>query len=107
MSEAKLIAEAEAAPLSTEIDQLTRGIQLWAEANREKLTDGYRRKTVALAAGELLWRIRPPSVRVTGEADVIAYLRTAEMDEFLRVRTIAEVTVNTDVILANLNETRK
>lgn len=84
VTEARQIADAQAAPLAAEIDTLTRGLQLWAEGNREKLTDGFKRKTVTLAAGELLWRIRPPSVRITGEADVIAYLRTAELNDFLR-----------------------
>lgn len=102
VTEAKQFAEAKAAPLTAEIDTLTRGLQLWAEANRERLTDGFRRKTVALAAGELLWRIRPPSVRITGTADVIAALEAAGLEKYLR----RKVEIDKTAMLADPAEAR-
>lgn len=89
VTEAKQVAEAQAAPLAAEIDALTRGLQLWAEANREKLTDGFRHKTVKLAAGELLWRTRRPVVRIANTEEVLRTLDALGLGRF--VRTKAEI----------------
>lgn len=86
VTEAKQIAEAQATPLDAEIAALTQGLQLWAEANREKLTDGFRTKTVKLAAGDLLWRSRPPSVRITRVEAVLATLKQRQLVQFIRTK---------------------
>ncbi|MBR0681946.1 host-nuclease inhibitor protein Gam [Roseomonas eburnea] len=72
------------AALNAEADRLTRGLQLWAEANRHALTDGGKRKSVSLAAGTISWRLAPPAVRVAQAVDVLQYLLERGMEEFLR-----------------------
>ena len=80
-------AEAEALPYNAAIDQLTRGLQVWAEGNRAVLTRDGATKTVKLgAAGDLVWRMRPPSVRITGVDAVIDTLRKLGLVRFLRTK---------------------
>jgi phage host-nuclease inhibitor protein Gam len=89
MTEAKQLAAAKAAPIDAEIDTLTRGLQLWAEANRAALTNGHAMKTIKLAAGDLLWRTRPPSVKLKNVEAVLAALRERQLVQF--IRTTVEV----------------
>jgi phage host-nuclease inhibitor protein Gam len=65
---------------------LSLGVQTWAEANRETLTEGGRRKTANLITGNLVWRARPPSVRVTGAEAVLDTLKRLGLGRFVRVR---------------------
>lgn len=83
---AKAAAEADAAPHRQRIEALTRGLQIWAEANRDLLCQGGR-KSVALATGEIGWRARPPSVRISGVEAVIERIRALNLLRFLRVKT--------------------
>jgi len=83
---ARAKAEADAAPHRGQIEVLTRGLQIWAEANRDLLCQGGR-KTVSLATGEIGWRVRPPSVRISGLDAVIERIRALGLGRFLRVRT--------------------
>ena len=81
-------AEAEARPHEAAIEQMTRGLQLWAEGNRAALTRNGATKTVRLGtAGEVAWRARPRSVRITGVDAVIETLRKLGMVKFLRTKT--------------------
>lgn len=80
----KQIAEASAAPLKAEMEMLARGLQVWAEANRETLTDGNRTKTVKLATGEIAWRARPPSVKLRDTNAVMEALRAHQLSRFIR-----------------------
>lgn len=82
---AKTQAEAEAAPHLRAIGDLTRGVQTWAEANRDLLCQGGR-KTVPLPTGEVGWRTRPPSVRISGVAAVVARIKAMGCLQFLRVK---------------------
>lgn len=82
----KAKAEQEAKPLQAEIEQRTRGLQIWAEANRVVLTEGGKRQTVQLAAGEIGWRRRPPSVRVGDMKAAIAWLLDNRVTAFLRTK---------------------
>ena len=84
VARAKEAAEAAAAPLKAELEMLTRGLQIWAEARREELTQGGRTKTVALSTGEISWRARPPSVRLRDQAAVIETLQRLQLSRFLR-----------------------
>ncbi len=92
----KEAAETAAKPLAAEAEQLLRGLQLYAEANRAALTDGGRHKTVKLSSGELLWRLRPPSVRLRDVAAVIETLKAMGKDQFLRTK----YEVNKEALLA-------
>lgn len=87
--------EAAAEPLRLKVQGLTQGVQTWAEANRDSLTQGGKVKTAALTTGEILWRLRPPSVRVTGAEAVLDALRRMGLRRFIREKE----EVNKDAIL--------
>lgn len=76
--------EAQAQPQIARIESLTQGIQIWSEANREALTQGGKTKTAAFPSGEVSWRIRPPSVRITGADAVLDQLRRLGLNRFIR-----------------------
>lgn len=79
-----------AAPLNGEIMRLTESVAAYCEANKDGLTDGGKVKTVDFTTGLVKWRIRPPSVKVTGVAAVLAWLKEkSAYAEF--VRTKAEI----------------
>lgn len=77
--------EAEALPLGEAIGVLALGVQAWCEANRADLTGGVR-KTVAMASGEVRWRMTPPKVEVKGVEAVLELLRTRGMERFIRTK---------------------
>jgi phage host-nuclease inhibitor protein Gam len=76
-----------AEPLGETIVELSQGLQLWAEANREQLTQGGRTKTITFGTAEIGWRIRPPSVSIRGVEAVIETLRSLGLTRFLRTKT--------------------
>jgi phage host-nuclease inhibitor protein Gam len=95
-------------------DALFDRLQAWAEANRARLTEDGKSKTVSLPAGKISWRLRPPSIRLTARVeDVLATLRELRLPKFIRIKmevnkeamledpkraaTIAGVKVLTDV----------
>ena len=96
--------EIEAEPYRLKIEQLTNGLQIFAEANRAALTNDFKFKTVALTTGEILWRTNPPSVRLTvPEEEVIGYCAEHGLEEFIR-RT---PTLNREAIKANPEEAKR
>ena len=83
-------------PLRAELAELTGGVQAYCEANREELTEGYKTKTVDFVTGIVKWRADPPSVRVTGVAAVLAYLKEkTALARFVRLKE----EINKDAIL--------
>lgn len=84
-----------AEPLRLKIEGLTQGVQTWAEANRDQLTQHGKVKTAALTTGEISWRLRPPSVRVTGAEAVLDLLRRIGLNRFIRTKD----EINKDAIL--------
>jgi phage host-nuclease inhibitor protein Gam len=86
LSALKTQYEAQAKPHADRISELSRGVQLWCEANRDTLTAESKSKTVRLATGEIKWRMRPPSVSVRGLADVLRTLIARGLDRFVRVK---------------------
>lgn len=76
--------ETAAQPHQQRIDCLTQGLQMWSEANRETLTQGGKTKTAAFPSGEIAWRLRPPSVRITGQEAVLDLLRRLGLNRFIR-----------------------
>lgn len=79
--------------LQERIDALQAGVQTWCEANREQLCG--KGKSANLITGEVSWRVRPPSVRVTGEESVIDLLKHMALGRFVR----SKETVNKEAIL--------
>ena len=95
--------EIEAEPYRLRIQELTDGLQIFAEANRATLTNGYKVKTVALTTGEITWRMNPPSVRLTdSEENVIGWCAEHGLEEFIR-RT---PTLNREAVKANPDEAK-
>jgi phage host-nuclease inhibitor protein Gam len=86
IAKAKADAEALAAPHAAAVRDLTRAVQLWAEANRAALTADGRTKTVALATGRIVWRARPPSVRLANIGQVLTALVALGLDRFIRTK---------------------
>lgn len=70
--------------LKDRLQNLQDGIQVWCEANRDKLTNGGKTKTANLITGNVLWRQRPPSVRIRGEENVLDMLRKLQLGRFIR-----------------------
>ncbi len=57
---------AKAAPMCAEIMSLTERVAAYCEAHKDELTENGKTKTVDFTTGLIKWRIRPPSVKVTG-----------------------------------------
>ena len=85
------------ADLAQRIEALQAGVQAWCEAHRAELCgEGDKLgKTANLVTGEVSWRQRPPSVRVTGEESVIDLLKRMTLGRFVR----AKEAVNKEAIL--------
>lgn len=66
------------------ITALQKGVQIYCEANREELCG--KGKTANLVTGEVQWRQRPPSVKVTGVDAVVAWLKTMGLSSFVRIK---------------------
>ncbi len=88
--------DAEDLPLRTEAEGLTRGLQLWAEANRPSLTQDGRTKTIRLSTGEIAWRARPPSVKPRDQNAILEFLANTGLVRFIRTKT----EVNREAMLA-------
>lgn len=68
--------------LQERITAAQKGVQTYCESHREELCG--KGKTANLVTGEVQWRQRPPSVKVTGVDAVIAWLKTMGMNAFIR-----------------------
>jgi len=73
-------------PHAALVRALSRSVQLWAEANRARLTADGRTKTVVLTSGRIVWRARPPSVRIASVPQVLVALNALGLDRFIRTR---------------------
>lgn len=92
------------ADLSERIMALQTGVQAWCEAHRVDLCGENDKlgKTANLVTGEVAWRIRPPSVRITGADNVVDTLQRMGLGRFVRVK--AEP--NKDAMLAEPDAVR-
>ena len=85
-----------AAQLDAQIKAHTASCHLWCEANRAELTENHRVKSADLTTGVVKWRVAPPSVTVSGKADVIDYLLThSHLKRFVREK----LEINRELIL--------
>ena len=78
--------EEQALPETEAIRRLSEGVKLFCAAHRVALTDGGKTKSVNLASGWVKWRLRPPSVRLTGVEAVLQLLRKMHLERFIRVK---------------------
>lgn len=90
----KQASEEAASGYVAEAKALIAGLQIFCDANRDKLTDGGKVKHHQFGAGKVEWRHRPPSVRMAPgkkAEDVIAWCEAQEdhpeyAERFVRVK---------------------
>lgn len=70
-------------------------IQVFCESRRDDLTEGGKVKSANFVTGQVQWRQRPPSCRVTKVEAVIDMLKRLGLHKFLRVKE----EINKDAIL--------
>ena len=88
--------EAQALPITEEIQQLRDGLQIYCEANRDSLTQSGKVKFATFTSGEVKWRMTPPSVTVRQVSETIKLLLKNGFNRFLREK----IEVNKEAILA-------
>lgn len=86
MARLKESFEQRAEPARRRIEDAQRGVQAYCEANRQDLTAHGKVKTYQFTTGEVQWRTRPPSVRITGEEAVMLSLRSLGLQRFIRIK---------------------
>lgn len=79
-------AELRAAPLKEDVSGLTEGLKVWAEANRDSLTNKGKVKFADLGTGKINWRLRPAKVSIRKVEDVLDTLKRLGLQRFLRVK---------------------
>lgn len=87
--------------LAERIDTLQNGIQNYCEAHRDELTGG-KLKSANLITGEVMWRQKPPSVRIKAAESVIDALKRLGLGKFVRTKD----EVNKEAILNDPDEVR-
>lgn len=87
INELKKAAKDEARPYEKEVDELARGVHIFAEGYRADLTDQGARKTVELTPSEKIrWYFTPPAVEVDEEEEALKELESWGLSEFIRVK---------------------
>ena len=66
--------------------QLVEGLFAFAEAHRDELTDGGRRKTVEVPTGTFGWRMTPPSVKLRNVESILESLKSLKLKRFIRTK---------------------
>lgn len=88
--------------LKEQLNTLQEGVQSYCEAHRDELTNGGKTKSANLITGEVMWRQKPPSVRISKADVVIETLKRLGFAKFLRVKE----EINKDAILNEPDEVR-
>ncbi|MBL1422662.1 MAG: host-nuclease inhibitor Gam family protein [Alphaproteobacteria bacterium] len=91
----KEIHEQQADPLRDEMEQLSSGVQVYCEANRQELTRGGKVKFHIFPSGEVKWRSLPAKVKLSGIPSILKALKAAGLSRFVRTKE----EVNKDAIL--------
>jgi phage host-nuclease inhibitor protein Gam len=73
-------------PKQERLVSMQTGVQVWCEANRDKLTNSGKVKTANLITGNVLWRQRPPSISIRGAESVIETLKKLALTRFVRTK---------------------
>lgn len=82
----KTEAEINARDYQAEIQRLLEGLFVFAEANRRRLTEDSKKKTIEVPAGTFGWRLTPISISIRQADDVIAALKKLGLKRFIRVK---------------------
>jgi phage host-nuclease inhibitor protein Gam len=78
--------EKQAAPHLERIRELSQGVRIWCEANRDLLTQGGKVKHARLASGEVKWRMTPPRVVIRAVENVLDYFKRNGLHRLIRVK---------------------
>lgn len=80
-------AQAKAKPYEEKINELAKGVYIFAEGHRNELTDQGAKKTVELAAGDKIkWYFTPPAVEVEEEEEALEELERRKLSQFIRTK---------------------
>ncbi len=82
----KATAMANAKPHQQRVLQLIEGLFVFAQANRDQLTDNGKRKTVEMPTGIFGWRMTPPAVKLRDIESVLAGLKALKLERFIRTK---------------------
>lgn len=84
------------APLQNAAQAQIEGLRIFAEAHRDRLTNGGKVKFHRFSTGEVSWRLRPAKVTIRGADTVIAAIRAMGLGQrFLREK----VEINKEAML--------
>ena len=86
VDELKAEAMADDEPHQKKISQLVEGLFAFAEAHRDELTDGGKRKTVEVPTGTFGWRMTPPSVKLRDVESILESLKALKLERFIRTK---------------------
>src|SRR3989338_6509096 len=73
-------------PHQKKISELVEGLFAFAEAHRDELTDGGKRKTVEVPTGTFGWRMAPPSVKLRDVESILESLKSLKLKRFIRTK---------------------
>lgn len=82
----KTKAMADIDPYQKKISQLIEGLFAYAEAHRDELTDGGKRKTVEVPTGIFGWRMTPPAVSLHNVKSILEGLKSLGLKHFIRIK---------------------
>ena len=82
----KTQAMADDEPHQKRISQLVEGLFAYAEAHRDELTDGGKRKTVEVPTGIFGWRMTPPAVSLRDVKSILESLKSLKLKRFIRTK---------------------
>lgn len=88
---------AELTALKEQVKPLQKAVQAFCESRRLELTNGGKQKTAYFTTGEVQWRARPPSVKISSVAKVIDAIKNTGFLQFLRVKE----EINKEALLAD------
>jgi len=86
VDELKARAMVEDEPHQEKISQLVEGLFAYAEAHRDELTDGGKRKTVEVPTGIFGWRMTPLSVSLRDAESILKSLKSLGLQRFIRIK---------------------
>lgn len=84
IEELKAKAMTEIKPLDEKISELFEGLFIFAQSNRDELTEGGKRKTVEMPTGYIAWRMTPPAVSIANIKKVLIRLKELGLQRFIR-----------------------
>ena len=86
VEEMKAKAMSDAEPHQKNVSQLVEGLFAYAEAHRDELTDGGKRKTVEVPTGIFGWRMTPPAVSLRDVESILKSLKSLRLKRFIRTK---------------------